>query len=215
MAYGILQVIAFGLVAGFARADEVADASYLSALEKAVVQEVNLARTDPKRYATFLEEVRRGYDGKRLIRPGEIPLVTQEGAKAADEAIQFLRKQAPMQTLKPSRGMSLAARDHVKDQGPRGDTGHDGSDRSKPWNRVSRYGTWKNKTGENIAYGDSEARRIVIALIIDDGVPKRGHRKSIFDANFNVIGVAVGAHATYGTMCVMTFAGGYEEKRWK
>ena len=199
-------------IAGFAWYSEVDDASYLSAVEKAVVQEVNLARTNPQRYATFVEEVKRKYDGKRLIREGKLPLVTNEGAKAADEAIRFLRKQKPLAALTASSGMSLAARDHVKDQGPRGKTGHDGSDGSQPWDRVSRYGTWESKTAENIAYGHSEAREIVIAIIIDDGVPKRGHRKNIFDPEFRIIGVATGAHAKFGAMCVMTFAGGFIEK---
>ncbi len=184
----------------------------LSAVEKAVVQEVNLARTNPQKYATFVEEVRRNYSGKRLIREGKLPLVTNEGAKAADEAIRFLRKQKPLAALTASRGMSLAARDHVRDQGPRGKTGHDGSDGSQPWDRVSRYGTWDIKTAENIAYGHDEAREIVIALIIDDGVKNRGHRKNIFDPEFRIIGVAISSHAKFGTMCVMTFAGGYVEK---
>lgn len=200
------------LIAELAWQSDSGNASYLSAVEKAVVQEVNLARTNPQKYATFVEEVRRSYDGKRLIRSGEIPLVTQEGAKAADEAIRFLRKQKPLAALSASRGMSLAARDHVKDQGPRGDTGHEGSDDSQPWDRVSRYGTWETKTAENISYGHSKARDIVIALIIDDGVKNRGHRKNIFAPEFRVIGVAIGEHAKFGAMCVMTFAGGFVEK---
>lgn len=210
--YGIFQVLALGSISNFAQPGGAEYAVYLTAVEKAIVQEVNLARTDPRRYATFVEEVRRSYDGKRLIRPGDIPLVTQEGAKAAEEAIRFLRKQKPLATLAASQGMSLAARDHVKDQGPSGKTGHDGSDGSQPWDRVSRYGTWESKTAENIAYGHDEAREIVIALIIDDGVKSRGHRKNIFDPELRIIGVAVGSHAKFGTMCVMTFAGGFLEK---
>lgn len=111
--------------------------------------------------------------------------------------------------------MSLAARDHVKEQGPTGATGHHGTEGSLPWDRINRYGTWANKTAENIAYGHSSARDIVIALIIDDGVRNRGHRKTIFDTSLRIIGVATGPHAKYGTMCVMTFAGGFLEKSGK
>lgn len=203
---------ALGLSIGVVVSGESDEASFLSAVEKAVVQEVNAARTDPQKYAAFVEEVKRRYDGKRLIREGELPLVTKEGARAADEAIRFLRKQKPLPALAASRGMSLAARDHVQDQGRRGDIGHAGADRSQPWDRISRYGAWENKTAENISYGHSKARDIVIALIIDDGVRNRGHRKNIFDPDFRVMGVALGAHAKFGAMCVMTFAGGYREK---
>jgi uncharacterized protein YkwD len=50
-----------------------------------------------------------------------------------------------------------------------------------------------------------------MALIIDDGLSARKHRKNIFSRDFNYAGAAVGPHATYRTICSIEFAGGYDE----
>jgi len=190
-------------------------AKFLSPLENSVVREINVARTASQDYASLLEQRRKYYDKKILRLPGESPLLTKEGVEAVVEAIHFLRSAKPIAPLNPSKGMSLGAKDHVKDQGSSGSTQHKGADRSQPWDRVNRYGTWEKSIGENIAYGSSKARDVVLSLIIDDGVPSRGHRRNIFNPDFRVIGVACGHHATYGTICVITFAGGYKEKTEK
>ena len=200
------------LITGLAQCVNAEQADYLSHLEKAIVHEINAARTNPKGYASFLEEWKKHFDGKMLRIPGERTIVTEEGAKAVDEGINFIRSLSPVPRLSPSKGISLGAKDHVKDQGPSGSVQHKGSDGSQPWDRVNRYGTWERSIGENIAYGGDKARNIVICFIVDDGVPSRGHRKNIFNPDFRVIGVAWGYHATYRTVCVITFAGGYKEK---
>jgi len=185
--------------------------SYLSTLEAGVLQEMNLARTQPATYAEFLEERRQYYRGRRFERPGEVPIVTNEGVGAVDEAIRFLRRVKPVGALSPSQGMSRAAQDHVRDQGPSGSTGHRGNDGSRMSERVNRYGRWSGKIGENISYGRSDARDVVIQLIVDDGIRSRGHRKNMFDPEFRLVGLACGDHAGYGVMCVTTFASAYDE----
>jgi len=182
------------------------------ALEKEIVKEVNLARTSPGSYASWLRGQRQYYRGTQLRRPGEKPILTKEGLKAADEAIRWLEKQKPAGALGYSRGLSLAARDLVAPQGASGGFGHRGPDGSMPSDRIERHGNWESVIGENIAYGQSTARDVVAAFIVDDGVPGREHRKNLFNAAFHVMGVDCGPHSTYGTTCAITFAGGFREK---
>ncbi len=107
--------------------------------------------------------------------------------------------------------MSRAAADHCADQA-NGGFGHQGSDRSKPGQRIARYGTFSGGWAENISYGKATARDVVLALIIDDGLPARKHRKNIFNPSYNFAGAAFGPHARFRTMCSMDFAAGYAER---
>lgn len=172
-----------------------------------VVQELNLARTRPAFYASLLEDRLSHYVGNELRRTGEITLRTVEGGAAVREAIHTLRAQAPLPPLEYSDALARAAADHVRDQGPSGRTGHDGTDQSTMRSRIERYGRWGGSISENIDYGSATAREVVLALLIDDGVPSRGHRRNIFDAAIRVAGAACGPHQRYGTMCVIDHAG--------
>jgi uncharacterized protein YkwD len=178
---------------------------------RAVVREMNLARQNPALYATFLQELRGRMNGSLLVLPGNTRIRTKEGTAAVDEAIRFLQNAQPLAPLAFSAGMSRAAADHCADQAS-GGFGHEGRDRSHAGQRIARYGTCMGGWGENISYGKSTARDVVLALIIDDGSPARKHRKNIFNPNYNVAGAAFGPHARFRTMCSMDFAGGYAER---
>ena len=177
----------------------------------AVIREMNLARQNPALYATFIQELRGKMSGNVLVLPGHTRIRTKEGTAALDEAIQFLRTAQPQAPLTLSPGMCRAAADHCADQAA-GGFGHEGRDRSHAGDRIARYGTFSGGWGENISYGKSSARDVVLALIIDDGLPGRKHRKNIFNPSFNFAGAAFGRHAKFGTVCSMDFAGGYAER---
>ncbi|MBE9206000.1 CAP domain-containing protein [Nostoc sp. LEGE 06077] len=191
----------------------VAKANYLSSLEQQVISEMNKVRQNPQAYIPILESYRKRFQGKNVRLAQNSFLITQEGRKAVDEAISFLKSAPPVGALSISRGMSLAAKAHVKNQGNTGATGHSGSDGSSPFDRINRYGKWQITAAENISYGPSTAQDIVMQLIIDDGVPSRGHRINIFNPAFKVSGVAYGNHKIYKTMCVINYAGGFQEKK--
>jgi uncharacterized protein YkwD len=178
---------------------------------RAVIHELNLARQNPALYATFVQELRSRMNGNVLVLPGHTRMRTKEGTGALDDAIRFLQSAQPLPPLTLSRGMSRAAADHCADQAD-GAFGHEGKDRSHAGQRIARYGNFSGSWGENISYGKSSARDVVLALIIDDGLPARKHRKNIFNPTFNFAGAAFGPHARFGTMCSMDFAGGYAER---
>ena len=187
-------------------------ASYLSALELEIIAETNELRSNPAAYADKLAEMRQYYRGNTLQMPGQPAIETEEGIYALDEAIAVLRRTAPLPPLAPSRGLSSGARDHVRDMGASGTTGHFGSDGSTPFERITRYGTWAGVAGENISYSPiNTAHWHIVQLVIDDGVPDRSHRSTLLNPEYRLTGVACGAHAAFGGMCDITYASRYTE----
>lgn len=178
---------------------------------QAVVKELSWARTAPREYAGFLRELRPLYDGKKLRLPGEVPILTEEGAAALEEAIAFLEKARPIGPLRWNEGLAMAARDHAEDQARTGGTGHLGSDGSRLQARLLRHGLPLETFGEVIAYGRDPARMTAISLLVDDGVPNRGHRTLIFNPDLHAAGAATATHPTYGAVTVVDLAGGFTE----
>ena len=184
----------------------------ISALEQATIDEINLARSNPSAYIKFLEDFKQLYRGREIHYPDGLVLVTNEGVAPLDEAITFMRLLKPLPPLRLSAGMVLAAKDHMNDLVKTGKSGHKGSDGSTVGDRLSRYGTWADSLGEDIVYHSRSARDDIVALIIDDGTSTRGHRKNIFKSDFHAIGIALSPPLKSGTLCVITFAGGYLDK---
>jgi uncharacterized protein YkwD len=173
-----------------------------------MLSETNLARTAPQRYAGYLLELRRQYQGRNYLMPGSAAtfVMTSEGVAALDEAVRYLQKQKPLPALTWSQGLAESAGDLVRDEGGSGEIGHTGRQSGGLRQRIERHGTWLTRIAENIGYGPDTARLMTMQLIIDDGVPDRGHRKNIFTPVFKVAGAACGPHPSYQDMCVMDFA---------
>ncbi len=207
-------LIAAGLMltaAVFAASDEKSTGD-MGQNEKAVLEELNLARANPSDYANYMEEYKKNFNSYYVVVLDGRRSRTLEGMKAVDEAIAFLKKTDPVPSLSVSRSLTLSARDHLKDLGPLGMTGHTGTDKSQPADRIGRYGTPRTTSGEGIAFGPGGARSIVIQLIVDDGVPGREHRQNVFEPDYRVVGIAIGPHKTYEQMCVIDFADQMDEK---
>lgn len=189
------------------------DAAYLDDLEQQVIHELNKVRSNPKKYAEdYLEELQTAFSGKLFTYPGQDPVKSQEGISPLIECIQVLKKTAASPVLNPAEGLSKAAAELVADQQKHGGIGHIARNGSTPQKRIDKYGEWNICSAEDITYGSFEARQIVIFLLIDDGVPGRGHRANILNPCFHFAGAANGRHPSYETMCVIDYAGEYKTK---
>jgi uncharacterized protein YkwD len=160
--------------------------------EDVVLAQINFARQHPADYARQLQD----------LTEDDVMAVAQPEPDALDEAIDFLDRQRPLRPLKADPRLAAAARDHVSAQGRSGAVGHGGFG-----DRVRAHLAGAGLAGENIDYGRHSPAQVVRRLIIDAGVPNRGHRSNIFGAGFELSGVSCGPHAVYGAMCVIDFAG--------
>ncbi|MDD2270965.1 MAG: CAP domain-containing protein [Desulfuromonadaceae bacterium] len=182
-------------------------------LGEQVLAEINLARTDPHAYAGFIRQFRSQFRGKYYLQPGDTTRIqTTEGVPAVDEAIIYLSRLKPLPPLAWSDGLAAAAAELANEQERSGATGHNGRKSHGMRERIERHGKWAGVIGENIGYGPDGARNMVIQLIVDDGVPGRGHRVNTFSGDYRTAGVTCGTHPGFGSMCVIDFAGGFKER---
>ena len=72
---------------------------------------------------------------------------------------------------------------------------------------MERYGHVVAPAGENLAWGSFDAKDAIIQLIIDDGVPSRGHRLNIFKDGYYEHGsyFMESGHQVYGTSLCENF----------
>ncbi|GAB6393202.1 MAG: CAP domain-containing protein [Treponematales bacterium] len=193
--------------------DTAKDTAYLTGVEKDVILEMNKVRSNPKKYAElYIQPTLKYYNGRNYSEPGQITIVTQEGAAAVNSCISALSRSKNAGLLTAEKGIWSAAKDHAIDQSKTGKTGHDGSDGSNFVKRMERYGGGYKTAGENCAYGPNTGRDIVVQFLVDDGVPSRGHRANIMNGAFTQTGVSIQTHPQFRYCCVIDYANGYVSK---
>lgn len=127
---------------------------------------------------------------------------SREGRAAVDEALAALRAARPVGGVDHAACLSAGAQDHARDQGLNGRFSHTGSDGTSPAARVQRHGG-PARCGEVISFGWTRARDVVVDFLVDDGVPGRGHRRALLNAEFSMIGAALDDHRVAGSIAVV------------
>ncbi|HEY1416046.1 MAG TPA: CAP domain-containing protein [Caulobacteraceae bacterium] len=155
---------------------------FASALDTAVLGEINRARADPAGYARTLK-----------------------GADTSD-AVAFLESQPPLPPFSDDARLDAAARREAADQGPIGGASHTGRDGSTPMSRIKDQCVIAMVVGEEISLQQKTASGVVRQLIIDATNPHHFHRADLFSSSFTLAGAACGPSAAWSEMCVVDLA---------
>lgn len=167
----------------------VSNSTAMTSEEMQMVDEVNLVRSNPAGYIPYIEQYIQ-----HLKENGDMG----NSIASAQELIAELRRTPSLSVLQTMPCLYTAAKKHGDDQRRRGDTDHQGSDGSWPWDRVTRECPNLKDGNENLVGGPSDIRRAVILLLVDDGIEGRGHRKTMLQADWKYI--ACHKMGTIGTM---------------
>jgi hypothetical protein len=126
-----------------------------------------------------------------------------------NEAIEYLNRLEPVKPLKWSEDLGRASRDHVIDTGPKGLVQHESHDGTSVKERLKKYGKIVTCYGENLSFHCENALDVILQLVVDDGVPNRGHRENIFNPDFRCVGIYSGAHKDFDTMTTLDYAAAF------
>jgi len=147
-------------------------------MELTMVDEINLMRSNPSGYVRYVEAYvadQKANDGWPIDQ------------SVVNELIRDLRKSPVLSNLQPLSCVYTAAQKHGEDLRKIGSVEHQGSDGSWPWDRVLNACSSLTDGNENLVGGPESVREAVIILLIDEGIPGRGHRVTMMRPDWKYV----------------------------
>ena len=151
---------------------------FMVAEEKAMLKEINVMRKDPKAYISSIHEYLKNFEAA-----GWDASTIEEERKAADELIIELSALDRIPQLKPLKSLQEVARNHGKYLKKTGRVDHTGEGGTTPFDRIKTTNQLSDGS-ENLVGGGTSVKESVIMLLIDAGIPSRGHRKNLLNPNW-------------------------------
>lgn len=167
----------------------------MSDFNEDLIMEINLLRTNPKKYAKTISKYMNYFKGKLLCLPeSNAGIQTEEGVEAFKEAVDFLNKQPKIEPLKPSKGLCRIAEDFISiyQKPESGDLANKDMEEI-----INKYGSFAGSFSRAMDFGGETPEMAIINLVVSDGDPSRGQRESLLSTEIKKIGVANGKHDTY------------------
>ena len=149
----------------------------MSDFNEDLIMEINLLRTNPKKYAKTISKYMNYFKGNLLCLPDtNAGIQTEEGVEAFKEAVDFLNKQENLEPLKPSKGLCRIAEEFIAIyQKP--DSGELANKDME--DIINKYGSFSGSFSRAMDFGGETAEMAIINLVVSDGDPSRGQRESL------------------------------------
>ena len=167
----------------------------MSDFNEDLIMEINLLRTNPKKYAKTISKYMNYFKGNLLCLPDtNAGIQTEEGVEAFKEAVDLLNKQENLEPLKPSKGLCRIAEEFIAIyQKP--DSGELANKDME--DIINKYGSFSGSFSRAMDFGGETAEMAIINLVVSDGDPSRGQRESLLSNEIKKVGVANGEHEVY------------------
>ena len=175
---------------------------------KEVFALLNKARTDPSWVAQELLKYKGYYKGMEYKNPAlGFIFETQEGVKAVEDAIDYLKKKVyPQKPLIWNEKIQTSAQYLLTHFDETGATSAQSSDFQLQQRMKKELGS-VNSIAESSSFGFENPKEIIFQLVIDDGVQSRANRKNLYSPSFSDVGIVMGPHKDYGFCCILDFHG--------
>ena len=147
---------------------------FMQSEELQMLEEINLIRSNPKGYIPMIQQYIKDVKSGKSFGFGDPVAVSYE-------LIDQLENTPPLSILEPSECVYRAAKIHGEDRKRAGSNDHVGTDGSWPWDRILKECDYLKDGNENLVGGPSSIRKAVILLLVDDGIPNRGHRSTLLN----------------------------------
>lgn len=132
----------------------------LTGREQEMINEINNLRSDPARYCVYVESYLKKYEADAGMRA------------AANELVAILKKMKPLTPLSLNPLMYNDAKQHGQTMAKKNVFEH---------STLPYY--------ENLSLGHKDIREAIVDLLIDDGIPNRGHRNNLLNEKIKSVAV--------------------------
>jgi uncharacterized protein YkwD len=149
-----------------------------SSEEQAVFYWVNLLRIDPSGFKN------------QVIFPF-LSTFPEANTNYAKSLLQDLDKQLPLQLIEPSSFLGKETSEHAKDLALKQKAISHSSSDGRSFQQRMNDAHLSKCAGENILEGKKDALKAIIMLLIDQGVPDKGHRKALLNPDFNLMACTI------------------------
>ena len=169
--------------------------------EQQVIDELNTIRTSPQEYSKIIRGNIKNFNGTLLHLPGQnLGIQTKEGAKAYEEAAEYLERQKRINALQLNYSLCKIAKEFIMEV-QKTDIYEAGNIELEPI--IEKYGHFDGSLSRAIDFGGTTPEMIITNLLVSDGDESRIQRQSMFNDKLNLIGVATATHDQYGQCTVI------------